>query len=385
MKKALMVASVASMIDLFNMNNIEILQKLGYEVHVACNFEEGSITSDQRIKDFKEELKQKKIRYFQLPIPRNIFKIKEIFTSRSLLSKLILENDYDLIHCHSPIGGVVARSAAKKFRKKGLKVIYTAHGFHFFEGAPIKNWLLFFPIEKYYSKYTDLLITINKEDYELSRKKFHSKHNKYVPGIGVDVNAISNQQFNRSNLLQELGLSEKDFIVTSVGQLSVRKNHQVVIKSLPLLDDKNIKYIICGLGELENELKKLAANLGVIEQVIFTGYRSDISRILAISDCFVFPSLQEGLPVSLMEAMATPLPVVCSNIRGNKDLITNEENGFLIDQSDENLYAKSMQKLLDNPNLRKKYKTNNLMDIKNYDVEKINNEMKKIYSTINNR
>ncbi|EMF0319739.1 TPA: glycosyltransferase family 4 protein [Enterococcus faecium] len=383
MKKALMVASVASMIDLFNMNNIEILQRLGYEVHVACNFEEGSITSKERVIEFKKELKTKKIKYFHIPIPRNIFKFPKILTSRFLLKKLITQNNYNLIHCHSPIGGVVARSAAKKFRKDGLKVIYTAHGFHFFKGSPIKNWILFFPIEKYYSKYTDLLITINKEDYRLANKKLHSKYNKYVPGIGIDVNSISKQNFDKSDMLHELGLNGNDFIITSVGQLSVRKNHQIIIKSLPLLENKKIKYIICGLGELETELKKLAENLGVSEQVVFTGYRQDVSKILSISDCFAFPSLQEGLPVALMEAMAIPLPIICSNIRGNKDLIINGKNGFLVNKNDENLYAEFLKRLIDNDNLKKQFENNNLVEIRKYDIEKINTNMEKIYSTYN--
>ena len=242
---------------------------------------------------------------------------------------------------------------------------------------------MFFPIEKYYSKYTDLLITINKEDYRLANKKLHSKYNKYVPGIGIDVNSISKQNFDKSDMLHELGLNGNDFIITSVGQLSVRKNHQIIIKSLPLLENKKIKYIICGLGELETELKKLAENLGVSEQVVFTGYRQDVSKILSISDCFAFPSLQEGLPVALMEAMAIPLPIICSNIRGNKDLIINGKNGFLVNKNDENLYAEFLKRLIDNDNLKKQFENNNLVEIRKYDIEKINTNMEKIYSTYN--
>ena len=189
MKKALMLSSVASMIDQFNMENIKILKNLGYEVHVLANFSFGNTTSDERTKEFKEELENMGIKVYNVPIPRKITAIKEMISSYKKIKKVCSENNYDILHCHSPIGGVLARFAFKDFRKKGGKLIYTAHGFHFFKGAPIKNWIIFYPIEKFCSRYTDCLITINKEDYKRA-KNFKAKEVKYVPGIGIDTKKI---------------------------------------------------------------------------------------------------------------------------------------------------------------------------------------------------
>ena len=184
MKKALMLASVASMIEQFNMNNIKILQQLGYEVEVAANFTDGGTLDHNRLEEFKKELDEKKIKYIDIPFERSPFSVKNIKAYR-LIKKLIKEENYELIHVHSPVGSVLGRLAA---RKTNAKVIYTAHGFHFFKGAPLKYWLMFYPIEKWLSKYTDILITINKEDYEIAKKKFKAKNIQLVHGIGVDKN-----------------------------------------------------------------------------------------------------------------------------------------------------------------------------------------------------
>ena len=212
MKKALMMASVASMIDLFNMDNIEILKDLGYEVEVACNFEYGSITSQDRVDEFKEELIRDNFKVHHLPVPRSVFAIRDIVKSYKMMKKLCDENNYEIVHCHSPIGGIVARLACRKARKKGTKVIYTAHGFHFFKGAPLKNWLVYYTAERITAKFTDSLITINKEDYE-NAQKFNVENTEYVPGIGIDVDKIKNVKIDRSKKRSEFNLSEDDYVL----------------------------------------------------------------------------------------------------------------------------------------------------------------------------
>lgn len=170
-----MLASVASMIDQFNMKNISLLKELGYGVDVACNFEIGSTSSQERVLVFKEELKELGVGVIHLPIPRKISAIGDIYKSYKMVKKLVEKEEYQIVHCHSPIGGVITRLACRKQRKKGLKVIYTAHGFHFFSGAPWKNWLVFYPIEKWMARYTDVLITICKEDFNRARSKMQAK------------------------------------------------------------------------------------------------------------------------------------------------------------------------------------------------------------------
>lgn len=378
MKKALMMASVASMIDLFNMDNIEILKDLGYEVEVACNFEYGSITSQDRVDEFKEELIRDNFKVHHLPVPRSVFAIRDIVKSYKMMKKLCDENNYEIVHCHSPIGGIVARLACRKARKKGTKVIYTAHGFHFFKGAPLKNWLVYYTAERITAKFTDSLITINKEDYE-NAQKFNVENTEYVPGIGIDVDKIKNVKIDRSKKRSEFNLSEDDFVLFTAGQLSKRKNHEVVIKALAKIENKNVKLLICGLGELENYLKELIHDLGLENRVILAGYRNDVVEQLHAADCFVFPSFQEGLPVALMEAMAVGLPVVCSKIRGNVDLIEHGINGFLVDPENSNDFARYIEKIISDETIQAEMSKKNLEYVKKYDKKNIRQNMIAIY------
>lgn len=378
MKKALMLSSVASMIDQFNMENIKILKNLGYEVHVLANFSFGNTTSDERTKEFKEELENMGIKVYNVPIPRKITAIKEMISSYKKIKKVCSENNYDILHCHSPIGGVLARFAFKDFRKKGGKLIYTAHGFHFFKGAPIKNWIIFYPIEKFCSRYTDCLITINKEDYKRA-KNFKAKEVKYVPGIGIDTKKIKDIKKNRK-ILNEFNIKD-EVVLVSVGELSNRKNHKVILKALEKVKG-NFKYIICGQGAKKEELIKLSKELNLQEKVEFLGYRQDVKEILKASDIFCFPSKQEGLPVALMEAMASGLPVICSDIRGNKDLIEDKKGGYLLKSYDMDEYSIKIQELIENKVLREEMGNFNLEKIKNFDRKKVNTIMEEIYNEL---
>lgn len=377
-KKALMMASVASMIDLFNKDNIKILRDLGYKVDVAANFQEGSITSQERVNDFRNELKDLNIDSYDIPVPRDISKTNEIYKSYKILKKLVEKNHYDIVHCQSPIGGVVCRLACAEARKKyGTKVIYTAHGFHFFTGSNKKSWVLYYPIEKYCSKLTDVLITINHEDYQRAKEKFQAKKIEYVPGIGIDIADYNSTSVNVANKRNELGFSDDDFIFMSTGQLSVRKNHKVVIKALSLIKNDHVKYLIVGAGELEEQLKKLVEELHLQNRVIFTGYREDVNELLHCVNAFAFPSLQEGLPVSLMEAMACGLPVVCSRIRGNTDLIEDGNGGYLCDCNDYQAFSESMNSIVKMDN--KEFGKKNSEKIKNFDLKIVHKKMLDIY------
>ncbi len=378
MKKALMLSSVASMIDQFNMENIKILKSLGYEVHVLANFSFGNTTSDERTKEFKEELENMGIKVYNVPIPRKITAIKEMIFSYKKIKEICSENNYNILHCHSPIGGVLARLAFKDFRKKGGKLIYTAHGFHFFKGAPIKNWIIFYPIEKFCSKYTDCLITINKEDYKRA-KGFKAKEVKYVPGIGIDTEKIKDIKRDRK-ILKEFNI-KKEVVLVSVGELSSRKNHKVILKALEKVKG-DFKYIICGQGAKKEELIKLSKELNLQEKVEFLGYRQDVKEILKASDIFCFPSKQEGLPVALMEAMASGLPIICSDIRGNKDLIENTKGGYLLKSDDLDEYSIKIEKLIENKFLREEMGNFNLEKIKGFDIKKVNKFMEEIYNEL---
>ncbi|MBD3107146.1 glycosyltransferase family 4 protein [Bacillus sp. AGMB 02131] len=366
MKKVLFVATVVKThINVFHLPYLKLLKQNGYETHVCAR------------NDF-DEREECHIpfcdKYFDLPFERSPFNYKNLLVYKKL-SQIIEEEDYDIIHCHTPMGGVLARLSAIKNRKKGTRVIYTAHGFHFYRGAPIINWLMYFPVEKFLAKYTDTIITINMEDYKRVQN-FKTPDKQYLPGVGIDLNKY-NTSIDKNNKREELGISSEDLVLLSIGELSKRKNHEVIIRALSKINDKKITYIICGQGGLDMYLKDLALSLNV--NVKFLGFRKDIPDICSASDIFIFPSLQEGLPVALMEAMAAGLPVICSNIRGNIDLIKQDRGGYLVESDNVDGFQTSIIKLTDDATLRRNMGNYNVEEAKKYDKQIILNQMKKIY------
>ena len=329
--KALIIATVSGFAAQFEMNNIHILQSLGYEVHYAANFHNPHYGKDNR------RLNGTGIICHQVDFARSPFCIRENGKAYMQLKKLMREHTFGIIHCHTPVGGALGRIAARKYRKNGTKVLYTAHGFHFFQGAPIWNWLLYFPIEWMLARDTDVLITINEEDYNRAKKYLVVKNRRVekVQGVGIDIEEYQTYQLDKEEKRKELGILSDQYLLISIGELTKRKNHQIVIKALALIKrgcrKKKIKYLICGEGPERKRLERLIKKEGLEDIVLLSGYRTDAKELLKISDCFLFPSRQEGLPVALMEAMAVGIPVVCSRIRGNKDLLS--QGKWLVEQS----------------------------------------------------
>lgn len=342
MKRVLMLASVASMIDQFNMPNIALLQKLGYEVDVACNFIEGNTCSDERVAELKQKLQDMHVRCYQIDFARNIKHMGQNMRALRQVESLMKQNRYAFCHCHSPIGGVVARIAGHRTK---TKVIYTAHGFHFYQGAPVMNWLVYYPVEKMLSRWTDVLITINHEDYKLAKKKFKMKKLTYVPGIGIDTQRESLSQKEKEEKRKELGIPQDAFLITNAAEFTPNKNQKTVIEAIEQLHNPNIYFVMCGIGQKKAELEQYVKEHGLEEHIRFVGFRNDLHEILQTSDCFVLSSFREGLSVALMEAMAEGLPVVCSRIRGNVDLIKDGEGGILISPQKRDEYINAFKKL----------------------------------------
>lgn len=380
MKKALMLSSVTSMIKQFNMENIYTLQKLGYDVYVIANFGNPGTIPIEEANRFKTELTRLGIFFYDINMQRNPLHPDNIRAYQEI-RKIIKKEKFEIVHCHSPVGGVLARVASIIERKNGTKVIYTAHGFHFFKGSNIYNWLVYFPLEKTLSIITDVLITINKEDYERS-KTFFSPKTVYLPGIGINLEKIKSVKTDKKSYKEEFQINEDDFIIVSVGELNDNKNHEVIIKALSLLDI-NVKFVLCGEGEKKKYLKKLTYKLGLEDNVIFAGYRSDVIKIVKSCDLFVFPSKREGLSVALMEAMACGKPVICSNIRGNTDLIMEANGGFLVNNNAEE-YAEKIYEVYSNLLLRQNFSDFNLEFIKKFDKKEINQSMENIYTEVVN-
>lgn len=376
-KKALLVTTISGFVPQFEMNNVKILQDMGYEVHYTANYNTPVYT------DNNDRLEGTGIVRHQVDFIRSPFRIFKNIKAYRQLRKVMKCDKYDLVHCHTPMGGVIGRIAAKQ--AKIPYVIYTAHGFHFFKGSPLINWLLFYPVERLLASITDVLITINEEDFDQANK-FHIRNKgavKLIPGVGIDTEIKSLEV--DEDLKNLLGIDDNKYIVTSVGELTKRKNHQVAIKAMKTVikNRTDIVYLICGTGELESKLLQLVDELDLNKHVKFLGYRTDIEDILSISDCFLFPSLQEGLPVAILEAMVAGLPVVCSDIRGNRDLIKDGESGYVVEHQSIKKYAECIIKTVSDIENAKKFGDYNKVRVKKYDKRIVDELMRHVYSEKN--
>ena len=379
MKRVLIVASVASMIDQFNMENIKLLLSLGYKVEVAANFENPGNMSVQKKELLTAKLKQMRVKIHQIDFSRNMKQVKNHLIAYKQLKKVVADNKIDIIHCHSPIGGAISRLVGKT---NNVKVIYTAHGFHFYKGAPLINWMLYFPIEYYLSKYTDQLIVKNQEDYVRARKLFPIKNVHLVHGVGVDIKKIENIEIDRQQKKLELKILNEQIVLLSIGELNDNKNHELVIDCLKDFNNVNFKYLICGDGVLKEKLQAKIKQYDLEDKVELLGYRTDILELLKICDFFIFPSKREGLPVSIMEAMACRVPVIGSKIRGNSDLIQDNINGFLFSLDDRKEFIQIITKFLlkeyDEDDLNF-IKENAFKSVQNYSLKNVLDELKKVY------
>lgn len=382
MKRALVLASVASMIDQFNMPNIRLMKEMGYEVDVATNFLKGSTCSDEKIAALKQTLQEMNVRCFQIDFSRNVLKIGENVKAYKQTKKIINENNYALIHSHSPIGGFLSRIAARSARKNGTKMIYTAHGFHFFNGAPLMNWLIFYPIERISSRWTDVLVTITHEDYQLAQKKMYAKDVVYVPGVGINTAAFAPKEEDaaiNARKREELGLAMTDTVMLSVGELNKNKNHEIVIRAMAQLGNPDLHYVIAGRGDLKEYLELLAKELGVSKQLHLLGFRADIKELFKMADFFAHPSYREGLSVAVMEAMASGLPVICTEIRGNTDLIEDDKGGYLFKPAVQETAYRALKNIINSPD-RKSMGLYNLKKAEALDVKAVLEVMRKIYA-----
>lgn len=375
MKKVLFVATVVKThIMEFHLPYLKLFKEMGWETAVAARND---------YEDPADCVIPYCDRYYDVPFARSPWSADNR-RAYGELKKIVDEGGYDIIHCHTPMGAALTRLAARRTRERGTMVFYTAHGFHFYRGAPLVNWLLYYPVERWLARYTDVLITINKEDYERAQR-FRAGKVCYVPGVGIDLTRFQPDD-GRMEKRRELGLGTEDFVLLSVGELIPRKNHEVVLRALALLRRQGelggIRYLICGRGACGEKLRHLAEELEVAENVSFLGYRNDIPAICGCSDLFLFMSRQEGLPVALMEAMACGLPAVCSNIRGNVDLIEDGVSGTVA-QSTPEAVAEAIRRLRADGTLRARLAAAARERVKAFGLEQVREKMAELYGLKN--
>lgn len=374
--KILFVATVRSHIGQFHMSFIRELKARGVEVHAA--FKDNS--ADKPGLDLSAIDKT-----FEVPFERRPLRLNNIKAYREL-KKIIDGNGYDAVHCHTPMGAVITRLAAKSARKKGTKVIYTAHGFHFFKGASIKNWMLFYPVEKYLSKYTDCLITINSEDCELAhKKKFRAGKIYKVHGVGVELDKFKAVDADeKARLRAEYGYDGDTFIMIYPADLSVRKNQPMLFDVLQKIAEKNknVKLLLPGQPIRLEEYKRMVSERGIADNVEFLGYRRDINNLVGLSDLSVASSFQEGLPINIIEAMAMGNAIVATDVRGNNDAVEDGVNGYLVPVGDSDLMAEKILELMNDREKLRTFGENGLDMVKDFSTENVNREMLTIYGNL---
>lgn len=354
----------------FIRSSIQAAKNVGIEYHVVAN--ESGV--DQVVKD--EECERIKVHHHHIDIQRSPFAFIKNKKAYHQLLKLMNEEHFDMIHCNTPMGGVLGRLAA---RKAGIKeIIYQVHGFHFWKGAPLKNWLLYYPIEKILAHYTDLLITINQEDYAFAQKKLKAKEIIYIPGVGVDTSRFTSISAERkAQLRKEFGIPDDAVVMLSVGELNKNKNHQLAIKALGKLKRQDIYYVICGEGELQAKLQELADEHGVGARLKLVGFRSDVQDFYGMADLFVFTSFREGIPAVVMEAMSSRIPVVASRIRGVVDMLPGSK--LLFDPQNEDDLAQRITLAIEDESLKQKEIERNAGNLKPFLFESVVVQYEKVY------
>lgn len=368
MKKVLFTATVDSHIMHFHIPHLKYFKDNGYEVHVATNGEQEIPYCDVKHK---------------ISFERKPFKINNI-KAIGQLKKIIDQEHFDIIHCHTPMGGVVTRLAAKDARKHGTKVFYTAHGFHFYNGAPLLNWMLYYPIEKYLSRYTDVLVTINDEDYNLAKTKFYAKKTYLIHGVGVDPKKFDFEftEKQKDALRDEIGVEKSDYVIIYVAEMNKNKNQSMILKVVEQLVKKysNIKLLLVGIDSLNGYYQQLARDYDITNDVKFLGYRKDVPKLLRIASIGVSCSKREGLGLNIIEEQMSDIPVIATKNRGHIDIVETNVNGFLVDIDDTYSMQKYIEVLMNNEDICNLFIKNGKEKIEKYKLDNVMKEMEEVYN-----
>lgn len=368
MKKVLYVTTVSRTINAFLIPHINMLLDNGYEIHCACSID----------KPVDKELQRRGVKIFEVPFSRNPLGIGNI-KAFIKLEELQRINDYDIVHVHTPIAAIYGRLLKLNF--PSLRIIYTAHGYHFLKGGSKLGWILYYPIEKIMAKFTDVTININKEDYEITKEKLKHKKCYLLNGVGLDLDKykkLSSKEIQEKR--KEFGIKDKDFVVLMIAEINKNKNHIQLINAMDILKDKypNIKVLCIGDGTLKESLEKQIILRNLQNNIFMLGYRLDVNKLINISDIGILLSHREGLPRNIMEFMACGRKVIATDIRGCRDLVCNDSIGALVKVGDYKETAKAIEKyyILND----KSFEISE--EIKKYDIENVNIELLKIYDDI---
>lgn len=370
MKKILYTATVASHICQFHLPYFKMLQEMGYEVHVAAHDNLAE----------KNGLALKYVdKFFEVPFRRSPFSPKNL-KAKKQLKRIIDSEGYDIIVCNTPVGGIMTRLAAKGARRRGTRVIYIAHGFHFYKGASKKNWLIYYPIEKHFAKKCDTVVTINEEDYLFAKSKFKCEVRR-IHGAGVSTERypiVSDEQKREAKLAA--GYSPDDFICLCIGEINENKNQKMVISAMAevVKAHPNTYLLLAGNGPLEAELKERISFLGLEKNVKMLGYVTNLEDYQRISDLGISCSIREGLGLNLIESMLSGNAVVATKNRGHSELVRDGENGYLVENGDSAALASRICECISDRNSLNRMSEQGYGFSKAYTVDAVKKEIESI-------
>ena len=378
--KVLFLATVPSMIVVFNLRNIRMLQEMGYEVHAACNFKDLSAWTEEKIQEYRHILTDMSVVMHQIDFPRKPWHPLLVCRSYRQIRDLLKKEHYTMMHNQSCVSGIVGRVACHGLN---LKIIHTEHGFYYFKGGPLINWL-FFPFDKICSCWTDSIIVINHEDYNFAKHYMSAKNYVYIPGVGINTKFFSNTIVDREKMRNQLRIPANAFVVLSVGELNINKNHSVILKAISELNHDDIYYVINGEGSERDNLIKLSDKLGMGKRFILTGNVKNVNEYTKMADVFAFPSKREGLGLAAIEAMAAGLPIITSNKNGINDYSIDGVTGFKCEPDDIDDFAKAILKLYNSNELRERMGVHNCYYSFKFDISKVDEIMLKTYNELLN-
>lgn len=374
MKKVLIITAISGFLPQFEKNDVKILKEMGCEIHYASN-------ARNPIYPFSiGEMQEEGIFFHHIDIEKSPKKLKSNWIAIWQLVKIIEENDIDMIHCHNPMGGVTGRVAAKLSKKKPY-VIYTAHGFHFYKGAPVWNWLIYYGVEYFLARWTNQIVTINSEDYARTQKLPIRKNGAVVQihSVGVDKQKFSPNKDIEKRKRKELGIPSDAFHIVTAAELNENKNHRVIIEALAELREENIYYSICGSGSNEIYLQELIKSKELEKNIKLHGYRIDMEEILQTADCFAFPSYREGLGIAAVEALLCEVPLIVADNRGTREYIINRENGIVCNPSSKEDFKDAIYKMYTNENMRIAMKSKCRISAEKFVIEEVEKTMREVY------
>ncbi len=381
--KALIVSSVYGFLSKFERQNVELLEGMNIEVHYASN------SKNVVYKDSEGVLEELGVKYQDIPITQSLADIRANVKAIITLRRFIKKENINIIHCHTPTGGFVARMACMGL--KSVYVIYTAHGFHFYRGASKLRNCIYYLAEYFLSRNTDAIVTINHED-EIAAKTMCADTVYRIPGEGVDSQyyCLTNEEEKIQERIK-LGIKKDDFFVISVGENRKNKNQKRIIDTIKYIqkngsEGKNVIYGIIGSGSQEQALKKYVKASNLEENVRFYGYEVDIRKFLKAADVMVFPSIREGLGMAPLEAMFTGLPVIASNNRGSKEYIKDKTNGILVTEDTVTAYANAIKRMYCYKKEHQKYNRENIREsVISFEKSESEKVMRKVYEDAFNK